>query len=53
MAQIRQSDERFVGKKGIILDMLVLDDGFPSFEVMFEDEIGWFEDLELEVLSEE
>lgn len=46
----RNGDERLVGKTGIIIDTIILDDGFPSFEVMLEDEIGWFDDIELEIV---
>ncbi len=35
---------------GIIIDVLMMDDGFFEYEVMFEDwGIGWFSDLMLEV----
>ena len=37
---------------GVILDVLEDEDGFYDYEVMFEDEIYWFRDLELEVVSE-
>ena len=39
---------------GIVIDTLMMDDGFFEYEVMFEDwGIGWFSDLMLEAVDEE
>ena len=38
--------------KGIILDCLEMNDGFYSYEVLFEGMIEWFSDLELEAFNE-
>ncbi len=41
------------GYHGIIIDCIEMEDGFYEYEVLFESqEIDWFQDLELEVLSE-
>ena len=40
------------GKSGIIIDCLEMSDGFWEFEVLIGHEVDWFNDLELEVLSE-
>ena len=38
---------------GIIIDTIEMHDGFNEHEVMFESwGVGWFKDLELEVISE-
>jgi hypothetical protein len=38
------------GDHGVIIDALQMEDGFWDFEVLFENEVDWFSDLELEVL---
>ncbi len=35
------------GKHGIIVDILEMEDGFFEYEVLFENEVDWFSDLEL------
>ena len=42
---------RLARKIGLITDALEGSDGFFSYEVVFEDDRGWFSDLELEVIS--
>jgi hypothetical protein len=39
------------GDHGVIIDALQMEDGFWDFEVLFENEVDWFSDLELEVIS--
>jgi hypothetical protein len=38
-------------KTGIILDAMWMDDGFYYYECAFGMEINWFQDLELEVVT--
>jgi hypothetical protein len=38
--------------KGIVLDCLEMGDGFYSYEVLFDEMVEWFSDLELEVFNE-
>ena len=40
------------GRHGVIVDVLEGNDGFCDYEVLFENEVDWFSDLELEVISE-
>ena len=42
----------FSEKIGVIVDALERDDGFSHFEVVFGQHREWFNDLELEVVSE-
>ena len=37
---------------GLVSDILEMDDGYNMYEVIFEQDRGWFSDLELEVISE-
>lgn len=40
------------GQLGIIVDCLEMADGFLEYEVLFENVVDWFCDLELELVSE-
>jgi hypothetical protein len=40
------------GHHGIIIDAIEMEDGFFEYEVLFENEVDWFGDLELEVINE-
>ena len=37
---------------GLVSDIMEMDDGYNMYEVIFEQDRGWFSDLELEVISE-
>ena len=36
------------GRIGLVTDSLEDNDGFNNFEVVFDDDRGWYQDLELE-----
>jgi len=40
------------GQLGIIVDCLEMEDGFFEYEVLFENVVDWFSNLELEIVSE-
>ena len=37
---------------GLVSDIMEMEDGYNMYEVIFEQDRGWFSDLELEVISE-
>ncbi len=39
------------GWHGVVVDFLEMEDGFVEVEVLFENEVDWFSDLELEVIN--
>ena len=39
------------GKLGMIIDCLEMSDGFYEYEVLIEGVAGWYNDLELEIIS--
>ena len=49
---LRRDAKSSARKIGLITDTLEGSDGFFSYEVVFEDDRGWFSDLELEVITD-
>ena len=37
---------------GLVSDIMEMEDGYNMYEVIFQQDRGWFSDLELEVISE-
>ena len=44
--------EKWAWTTGIVLDSMESIDGYLQFEVMFEHEIGWWDDYELKLVEE-
>jgi len=45
-------DEKWAWTTGIVLDLMEDQSGYLQFEVMFEHEIGWWDDYELKLVEE-
>ena len=53
LIRVRSHEKYFSGKMGIVLDTLVLPDGFTMYEILIEGNTDWFNDIDLEMLSED
>jgi hypothetical protein len=52
LVRVRSHEKYHSGKMGIIIDALDLPDGFTMYEVLIEKNVGWFDDIDLELLGE-
>ena len=55
MVRVKDGDDLFAfyeGMIGLVTDTLEDETGFENIEVVFENDRGWFSDLQLEVINE-
>ena len=52
LVRVRSHEKYLSGKAGLIIDAIDLPDGYTMYEVLIEKSVDWFDDIDLEVLSE-
>ena len=53
MRVIMSDPLRLTGKVGVILDEMEMNTGFSMYEVLIDGQPHWFEDLDIEEISED
>tara|TARA_Y100001937_G_scaffold114212_1_gene163714 strand:+ start:52 stop:231 length:180 start_codon:yes stop_codon:yes gene_type:complete len=52
LVRIKTKEKTFQGKIGIVLDSMEMNSGYIWYEVMFDNERHWFDEINLEVIDE-
>ena len=52
LVRVSSHEKAHSGKVGIVIDAVDLPDGYTMYEVLIEQSKDWFDDIDLELISE-